>query len=433
MKKIRLSLLTVLLLAGCQTAPYDEVGSLPFVEEVSPELAYFNPDSLLLIHEQLQAAVDSQWIAGGVVLVASQGKIVYHEAVGYSDLERSDPLEKDDIFRMASMTKPITTVAVMQLVEQGKIGLQDPVSKYIPEFEDPEVLLLVNEDDSTYTARAADREITIHHLLTHTSGIAYGVFHPDAGPVYAKSGVTEAWTKAPVTLAENIPEMGDLPLVHDPGEGWTYGINIDILGRIVEIASGQPLDVYFEEHIFDPLGMNDTYFYLPEEKEDRLVDLYHTEAFDLTVLPDEARGDYPINGAKTYFPGGAGLSSTALDYFLFCDAMRQGGARNGARILADETVAQMTHNRIDSLWVYEGTKFGYGFAVHVAEGSGSILPGRYGWGGFFQTTFWIDPARDVIGILLTNAWPEGHWDGIQQRFEVLVNQAATMTPSKQPS
>ena len=433
MKKIRLSLLAVLLLAGCQTAPPEEMGSLPFVEEVSPELAYFSPDSLLLIEEHLQAAVDSLWIAGGVALVASQGKVVYHEAVGYSDLEKSDPLEEDDIFRMASMTKPITSVAVMQLVEQGKIDLHDPVSKYIPTFGDPEVLVSVNEADSTYTARAADREITIHHLLTHPSGIAYGVFHPEAGPVYAKSGVTEAWTKEPVTLAENVPVMGDLPLVHDPGEGWTYGINIDILGRIVEIASGQPLDVYFDEHIFDPLGMDDTYFYLPEEKADRLVDVYHTDALDPSQIPEETRGDYPINGAKTYFPGGAGLSSTALDYFLFCDAMRQGGARNGTRILAPETVAQMTRNQIDSLWVFPGGKFGYGFDVRMAEGYGGALPGRYSWGGYFQTTFWIDPARDVIAILLTNAWPEGNWDGVRQEFEELVNQAATMTPARQPS
>jgi CubicO group peptidase (beta-lactamase class C family) len=433
MKKIHGILIAVLLLTGCQRAPQEEMGSRPFVEEVSPASAGFNPDTLLLIHDQLQAAVDSQWVEGGVALVASHGKIVYYEAVGYSDLERSDPLQKDDIFRMASMTKPITTVAVMQLVEQGKIGLQDPVSKYIPAFADPEVLVSVNEEDSTYTARAADREITIHHLLTHTSGIAYGVFHPVAGPVYAKSGVVEGWTTAPVTLAENVPLMGDLPLVHDPGEGWTYGLSIDVLGRIVEIASGQPLDAYFEEHIFEPLGMTDTYFYLPEEKAGRLVDVYHTDAFDSAPVPADAGGDFPIAGAQTYFAGGAGLSSTALDYFLVCDALRQGGARNGHRILAPETVARMTENEIDTLWVYEGGKFGYGFAVQVAEGNNGTLPGRYGWGGYFQTTFWIDPARDVVSILLTNAWPEGHWDPLQRAFEDLVNRAATLTPSNTPS
>ncbi len=429
MKKILFPLLLVLFFTGCQPVAPDEAMRLSLVEEARPEDVGFHPDSLALIDTFIQAAVDSQWIAGGVALVAAQGKVVYHKAIGFSDRERSEPLDADAIFRLASMTKPITTVAVMQLVEQGKIDLQDPVAKYIPAFADPEVLVEVNEADSSYTARRADRDITIHHLLTHTSGMAYGMFHPVASPVYIRSGVTEAWTKAPVTLAENAAIMGDLPLMHDPGAAWTYGISIDVLGRVVEVASGMPLDAYFEEHIFEPLGMEDTYFYFPEAKAVRLVELYHTDALDTNQVPDVIRGDYPVSGAKTYFAGGAGLSSTARDYFLFADALRQGGARNGRRILAPETVDLMTHNRIDSLWVGEGAKFGYGFAVQAVDGDNGVRPGRYGWGGYFQTTFWVDPERDVIGILLTNAWPEGNWDRIQQGYEALVNRAAASTPA----
>lgn len=423
---VRLSFLILLLtlgLAACQTAQHDTTADVALVEDISPELAGFHPDSLSLIADHLQTAIDSQWTLGGVALVAAQGKVVYHEALGFSDQEKTDSLQLDDIFRMASMTKPVTTVAVMQLVEQGKLSVEDPVSQYIPTFSDPEVLLTVNDEDSTYTARDADREITIHHLLTHTSGLAYGVFDPTAGPVYAKSGVEEGWTKKPVTLADNIPIMGDLPLMHDPGEGWTYSTSIDVLGRVVEVVSEQPLDAYFQEHIFEPLGMDDTYFFLPDAKTDRLVDVYHPDSFDPSQLPETAREDYPIAGAKTYFPGGAGLSSTALDYFLFCDAIRQGGVRNGARILKEETVDLMTENRIDSLWAYEGVKFGYGFSIQETEGYLDRLQGRYGWGGYWQTTFWIDPQRDVIGILLTNSWPSSTGNQIRDGYEHIVNQA----------
>lgn len=396
---------------------------LPLFEEALPAEVGMIMDSLDLIVSHMQLAIDSQWIAGGVALIARHGKIVYHHAVGFSDQGLTKLLAVDNIFRMASMTKPITSVAVMQLVEQGKISTQDPVAKYIPEFGVSRVIEDFNDEDSTYNLGPANREITIHDLLTHTSGLAYGIFHPIASILYPEHNVVEGWTIEPLLLKDNAVATANYPLMHHPGEKWTYGVSTDVLGRIVEVASGQPLDEYFAQNIFQPLGMADTYFYLPDEKATRLVDVFHTFDYDPEKEPDYYDDDYPIIGAKTYFGGGAGLSSTALDYFIFCDALRSGGTRNGATILQSETVDLMTHNRIDSLWIGKGRKFGYGFATYQREGPWARAVGSYSWGGYFQTTFWIDPSRDIIAVLLTNARHTTHEGDIYTRFEDIVYSA----------
>lgn len=241
--------------------------------------------------------------------------------------------------------------------------------------------------------------------------------------LYPEHGVVGGWIIEPLVLKDNAISTANYPLMHHPGEKWTYGVSTDVLGRVVEVASGQHLDQYFQQNIFEPLGMEDTYFYLPDEKASRLVDVFHTSDYDGELEPEYYDDDYPIIGAKSYFSGGAGLSSTALDYFIFCDALRSGGTRNGAVILQSQTVELMTHNRIDSLWIGKGRKFGYGFATYEKEGPWAREVGSYSWGGYFQTTFWIDPAQDIIAILLTNARYTSHQNDIYFRFEDIVYSA----------
>lgn len=387
---------------------------------VNPESVGLVADSLDRIREHIQWAIDSQYIAGGVALVARHGKIAWFEAIGFSDSELTDTLRKDDIFRIASMTKPVTTTAVMQLYEQGKLDTKDPVSKYIPEFANSAVLESVNETDSTFTTRSASRAVTIHDLLTHTSGLTYSAPGTGVGKAFARLGVTEAWTKDDVVLAENAKIFAKLPLMHDPGTQFTYGTSIDVLGRVVEVVSGQPLDEYIKEHILSPLGMEDTYFYLPPEKHDRLVDVWYTPGTNRELYNND---DYPVSGAGTYFAGGAGLSSTAMDYFKFADALRMGGGNEQARILKEETVALMTSNQIDTLHLGEGEQFGYGFSVFTGDGPFGRKKGRYSWGGFWQTIFWVDPSRDIVAILFTNARETPKWNALFDGFERIVNQS----------
>lgn len=357
------------------------------------------PAEVQAIDDHIQWAIDSQYIEGAVVMVAKNDRILLEKAYGYSDLDKTEPMTTDKIFRLASMTKPITSTAIMQLVEQGKIGLQDPVSKYIPEFADMEVIRNFNEADSSYETVPAETEMTIHHLLTHTSGLAYGLFHPVAGAVYPDFGIYEAWTTDSVTLAMNIPKFGDLPLMHEPGEAWTYGINIDVLGYIVELVSGMPLDEYFAENIFDPLNMTDTYFYLPDAKSDRLVDVW------LTSDAGEFPSDYPVAGARTYFPGGAGLVGTASDYMRFATALLNKGSLGDAKILEPETVDMMFQNQIGEIRLGPGEGFGYGGMVLLEEDEDGRNAGYWGWDGFWQTRFRVDPQNDMVFVIMTNVFP----------------------------
>lgn len=419
MRSKLLCLLFTGVVLSCQ-APKEENETLALAETASPESAGLIADSLDLIRDHIQWAIDSQYIAGGVALVARAGKIVWYEAVGFSDNEKKEAMEKDDIFRIASMTKPITTTAVMQLYEQGRLDTKDPVSKYIPEFSGSVVLDKVDESGSGFTTIDASREVTIHDLLTHTSGLTYSSPGSKAAIAYEPFGATEAWTKDSIVLADNAKLLARLPLMHNPGEQFTYGTSIDVLGRVVEVVSGQPLDEYFQEHIFDPLGMVDTYFYLPPEKYDRLVDVWYTAGTNREAYRND---DYPVSGAKTYFAGGAGLSSTVLDYFKFANALLIGGGNGEARILKEETVALMASNQIDTLHLSEGEQFGYGFSVYTDDGPFGRKRGRYSWGGFWQTIFWVDPSRDIVALLFTNARETPKWNALFDGYERIVNQA----------
>lgn len=424
MMRITLYLYLTLIIAACGNAKTD----LPVANAELPvaraEDAGLNTDSLNRLAPYMQQFIDSSYIAGGVVLVSRNNKVVYNEAFGHFDRKKTQTLKTDDIFRIASMTKPIVTVAAMQLYEQGKLDVHDPVSKYIPAFKNPVIVENFSEKDSSYTTRPAKNEITIHHLLTHTSGLAYGVFHPVAGPVYAKFGAVEAWSKDSLTLAMNVPKMGQLPLLHEPGAQFTYGVSTEVLAYIVELVSGMPLDTYFKENIFDPLGMEDTHFYLPAEKAERLVEVWYRGDFTPLTFPESFRDDYPISGRKMYFSGGGGLSSTATDYVKFASALLKKGSFGDTQILKPKTVKLMMTNQIDSLYVEEGmVQFGYGASLFTKDGPYGRKAGRYSWGGFWQTNFWIDPARDMVVVVMTNAFDTPRYGPFFDGIEEIINNA----------
>lgn len=412
------------MVAACSPPSITEKAGNPTLQAARPEEVGLSSDSLNNISPFLQEYIDSAYIAGGVVLISRDNKVIYNKAVGYFDREKTRSLKNDDIFRIASMTKPILTVAVMQLYEQGKIDVNDPVSMYIPSFKDHKVVENFNEKDSTYTTKAANKEITIHHLLTHTSGIAYGFFHPVAGPIYAPFNIIQTWTKDSISLSMNIPKMGKLPLLHEPGDQFTYGLNSDILGYIVEIVSGIPLDEYFAQNIIDPLGMKDTYFFLPEEKANRLVEVWFRGDFTPTTFPESFREDYPIKGFKTYFPGGGGLSGTAIDYLKFASMLLNKGTFDGVKILKPETVNLMMSNQIGDVHLEEGlVQFGYGASLYTNDGPFGRRKGRFSWGGFWQTNFWIDPDREMIVVVMTNAFDTPKFDPFFNGLEEIINNA----------
>ena len=264
------------------------------LKEVTPESAGMSSERLQRIDKVLQEYVDKKWIAGGSAIIAHDGKIVYYKAIGYNDMENKTKLKRDDIFRIASQTKAITSVAVMMLYEEGKFLLKDPVSKYIPEFKNQQVLDKFNAADTTYTTVPAKREITIHDLLTHSSGIGYAqIGSKEATAIYAKNGVVGGIGVGKLLLADGMKKLGSLPLLHQPGDQWTYGLNTDLLGYLVEVVSGMSLADFFSKRIFEPLGMKDTYFYLPKEKYNRLVTLYTEDSLKHVV---KAPATFDIKG-----------------------------------------------------------------------------------------------------------------------------------------
>lgn len=393
-------------------------------------LARINQDSLHNIDLFLEKAIDNQWIAGAVALVAVNGQIVYENAFGYKSIAQNETMKTSDIFRLASMTKPITSIAILKLYEDGKLDFKDPVSKYIPEFSNPQILNKVNPADSSYTTIPASREVTIHDLLTHTSGISYGFADTLMNKIYAKDGIIDLTTLKPVILEESIAKLAKLPLKHEPGEKFTYGLSIDVLGRVIEVASGQSFDQYLLRNIFDVLGMDDTRFYFDDEAQaERITTMYaNTRSEPLVEFPENPNrglsGFFPIKGAKTYFSGGAGLSSTAQDYFKFCQMVLNNGELNGVRVLKEETIAYAKTNQLGEIRMGKDY-FTYGYQVVPEDGDLRFgrIPGKISWGGAFQTTFWIDPARNSIAMLLTQMYPSYHQQKLYGTFEQMVNGA----------
>lgn len=400
----------------------------PSLRESSPATAKFSEDRLARIDRMLQQWIDSSWIGGAVAFIARDGKIIYDKSFGYSDLETKAQLRNDDIFRIASQTKAITSIAAMMLFEEGKFLLDDPVSKYIPEFAFPRVLDKFNEKDTTYTTIPANREITIRDLLTHTSGIDYaGIGSEKMRLIYSKADIRVGFESKNYLLGDVIKRLAKLPLVHQPGERFTYGLNSDVLGYIVEILSGESLEQFFRTRIFVPLGMNDTYFYLPESKAGRLVSV-NTEdnkSHLMKYIDGSFQGisiNYPL-AKGTYYSGGAGLSSTVRDYGIFLQMLLNKGVYNGKRLLARHTVELITSNQIGELNLGRD-KFGLGFQITTKNGQALLgeSEGSFSWGGAFGTTYWADPHERLVCLLYLQQLPISH-GGIGDKFRVLVYQA----------
>lgn len=397
------------------------------LKEAVPESAGVSSERLRRIDQVIQQYVDSNWLNGAVAIFVRNGKIVYYKALGYEDISKKTPIKKDAIFRIASQTKAITSLAVMILYEEGRFLLDDPISKYIPAFRGPVVMDKFNEKDSTYTTVPAAREITIRHLLTHTSGIDYPVIGSKAmKAIYAKTDISSGIGTQNRLLANEMKKLARLPLAHQPGEKFTYGLSTDLLGYLVEVISGISLDEFFKKNIFDPLGMKDTYFNIPSGKQHRLATLYTEDALHhLQKSPLEQNGqyaDYPNRGS-TYFSGGAGLSSTAYDYAIFLQMMLNGGFYNGRQIISRPIARMMTMNQVGDLNM--GTnKFGLGFSITSLKGSADmpLSEGSFSWGGYFSTTYWADPIEEVIGQIMTQVVPNSHGE-LGNKFKVLVYQA----------
>jgi CubicO group peptidase (beta-lactamase class C family) len=416
-KKIVLLFVILVLIVTCSTAPNT------LLKEDSPSAVKVSAERLARIDKILQQGIDSGWIAGAVGFIARNGIIVYDKSFGYSNIETKSLMHKDDIFRIASQTKAITSVAVMMLFEEGKFLLDDPVSKYIPEFAHPKVLDKFNEKDTTYTTVDANREITVRDLLTHTSGIDYaGIGSGNMKAIYAKAKIPGGFGSDKIVIGDRMRALGKLPLAHQPGERFTYGLNVDVLGYLVEVWSGETLDQYFHKHIFEPLGMNDTYFYLPESKFGRLVKV-STEDKNLHLINAPADFvNYPLIKG-TYYSGGAGLSSTIKDYAIFLQMLLNKGEYNGKRLLARRTVELMTCNQIGDLNL-GNDKFGLGFQITTEKGQArlGISEGSFAWGGYFSTTYWADPKERLVCLLFMQQSPLRHGE-IADKFRAMVYQA----------
>ena len=405
MKHLIFSVLVLFIFTGL-LAQTKSTKKSPVLTEVSPESVGISSERLTRIDKMCAEAVQSGNIPGIVSLVARNGKIVHWKAYGMADNQAGIAMKRDDIFRIASQTKAITSTAVMMLWEEGKFRLDDPISKYIPEFKNTQVLNTYQYSDTTWTGIPVNKEITIRHLLTHTSGIGYGFIDSDERMkmIFHKAGIVDAFTTEKVILNENIKKLAKMPLHHQPGENFTYSEGLDVLGYFVEVVSGKSFDEFLKIHIFDPLGMNDTWFYLPDSKADRLVTVQHKvdgkwQRFPVTSYDP----DYPVKGAKTYFPGGAGLSSTVKDYAIFLQMYLNGGEYNGVRLLSRTTVNAILSNQIGEIWGDNSdSKYGLAFGILTETGQnrgGNGSDGTFDWGGYFNTSYFADPKENIIGLI----------------------------------
>lgn len=395
--------LCVVLSTACATLAQ----GLPTADPLEVGLA---PDRIQRVRDVIARRVEEGKIAGAVMLISRKGKVAYFDTIGMQDREAEKPMTKDTIFRIYSMSKPITSVAVMMLYEEGRFQLNDPVSKYLPELGGLQVGVEMKNPDSgetTFKTVLAEREITIQDLLRHTSGLTYGFFGESA---VDKKYTAEGLLRTDKTIAETVEKLGKLPLKHQPGTQFEYSVSTDVLGRLVEVVSGQPFDEFLEQRIFKPLGMTDTAFYVPSEKIDRLAQLYAPQP-NGTIVAAAALISRDYAEQPTHFSGGGGLASTAADYTRFCQMMLNGGELNGTRLLGRKTVELMTSDHLGSIPkspLLRDYGFGLGFAVRPQVG-GFATPGSTGdyyWGGAAGTGFWIDPKEELIGVFMVQNWME---------------------------
>ncbi|MYE11051.1 MAG: beta-lactamase family protein [Gammaproteobacteria bacterium] len=382
--------------------------------ETSARQAGFDEARLGRITDHLQEHyIDPGKIAGCQVVVARHGHVAYHAALGQRDLERGLPLRDDTIFRIYSMTKPITSVALMQLYERGMFQLNDPVHRVIPGWRDHRVYA-AGEGERIET-RPPESPMTFRHVLGHTAGLSYGATNHPVDKLYRAVGVHREQGE---TLQTFVDKLAEVPLHYTPGERWMYSYATDVCGHLVEALSGMPLDRYFAEHIFEPLGMTDTAFSVPSDKVDRFAANYERGPDKTLKLLDDPQAS-AYRAHPTFFSGGGGLTGTTADYLRFCEMLRRGGELDGERILGPRTLRLMTRNHLAggrdltqmaegafSETAYEGVGFGLGFAMTLSEvGAGTLGAGDFYWGGAASTIFWVDPVEDLSAVFMTQLMP----------------------------
>ena len=401
-------------------------GSSSDLPRTEPEAVGMSSQRLARLTTAMQGYVDRGQVSGLVTLVARRGKIVHYEALGYRDVEGRARMPTDAIFRIASMTKPIVSVAALMLHEEGHFLLADPISKWLPEFSEMKVAVPSSNSGARrpYRTLAADKPITVKQILTHTAGLANS-YRGLTQNEYAAIAPKE---KADETVADFVKRLARLPLNFQPGDSWEYSRATCVVGRLVEVISGQTLDEFLRQRIFSPLGMTDTHFYLPKENLDRFTAQYRPGDVGTIVLADSPTVESRfVKPPHVYFMGSGGLVSTAVDYFRFLQMLLDGGALGETRLLGRKTVELMTENHTGELPIWlrgPGFGFGLGFAVLDDRGMAGRMysEGTYGWGGAYGTIFWVDPKEELIGVLMTQLRPYSHLN-IRQDFEVLANQA----------
>jgi CubicO group peptidase (beta-lactamase class C family) len=374
------------------------------IPTVAPEQVGMSGDKLALVDEAIETLITEKRLAGAIVVVARKGSIVHFGTYGLMDLETTKPMRPDAIMRFYSMSKAITSAAVMMLADDGKLQVDDPVSQFIPEFS----RLRVHTKDGLV---AQKREMTIADLLRHTSGLTYG----GSGIPAIDSEHRQKDVLSPTsTIAEMCQNLADIPLAYQPGQDWQYSVSIDVLGRIVEVASGKPLDQFFSERIFEPLDMNDTGFYVPKEKHDRFAQVYNSDSKGTLTIGDNT-GKADFSKPRAFLSGGGGLVSTARDYLRFLIAIQNGGRLGDIQLLSEKSVVLMTTDQLPDAVpnIYFGAQkrigvgFGFGFSVRnaMSEWDPQGRVGEYGWGGMASTHYWVSPGDDLVVITLEQTLP----------------------------
>ena len=383
-----------------------------------------NYERLAQIDTILKNYEDKNWLVGTVVIIVKDNQVVYCKGSGYSNILNKKPMQADAIFRIMSQTKAITSLGIMQLFESGKLGLDQHISDFIPEYKNPKVIKSFNALDSSYTTIEAAREITFRDLLTHTSGIDYAAIGSDTmKAVYAKNGIPSGLGYFNENLLAKMKALGTLPLLHNPGKRFTYGLNSDLLGCLIEIISGESLETYCNKNIFVPLGMKDTYFNVPVAKADRLPTVY-TEDKNHKIIewsPTFRNIDprYPLM-PKSYFSGGAGLSSTAFDYAIFLQMLLNKGSYNGKQILGRRTVELMLSPQLADNF-YGDNNFSLGFELTTKKSANlnMLNENSFSWGGYYGTTYWADPKEKLICLIMTQQTPNSHHDYVDKITNII--------------
>jgi CubicO group peptidase (beta-lactamase class C family) len=403
--KSALFFLSIFLTISCNSK--NEKGKIPYSSKT------YSIDSLLT------GAVNRMEIPGAVAFIIRNDTVLYNKSFGWRNIENKVPMKEDDIFRMASMTKGLTAISVLQLVERGMLDLDDDVSKYIPEFKNPQVLVRVLPD-SSYVSRPAESEITMRQLLTHTSGIGYGFQNEMYNALIIKNNISEGFEDDSRTSLENIHRLAGIPLLYDPGERYTYSMSYDVLSFVIEKISGLRFDKYVAKYILDPLGMQDSYFVVPKSQQYRLVTVYqpveNSKGIESSTYPDN---NYPLIETRQYFSGGADLCSTAADYAKFVQMVLNRGSLKNTRLLGEKYVDMMLSKQSS----FNDGDSDQGFAAWVTNPRGAahglMSEGSFGFGGFYDTYSWADRKKNFVAVLLLQMYPENQWK-IHQKFQKIV-------------